>query len=104
MKFLHNLLKHKKGQNLIDVGRRSQFVLLTLLFTLASWGAAQTIPDGAKVFIAPMENGLDGFIASEIIKRKLPITIVTDENGATYVLAGGSIKADDKWFHTVFGG
>jgi hypothetical protein len=62
------------------------------------------VPAGSKVFIAPMEGSLDGFIAPEIIKKKLPVTIVTDEKQADFVLAGGSIKADDKWYHTVFGG
>jgi len=79
-------------------------VLFTLFLSLGSLGAAEIIPSGAKVFIAPMENGLDGFIAPEIIKKKLPITVVTDEKEASYVLAGGSIKADDKWYHSVFGG
>src|SRR5690242_5047487 len=60
--------------------------------------------EGTHVFIAAMEGGLDGFIASEIIKGKLPITVVTDEKDAEYVLVGASLKADDKWYHVVFGG
>ncbi|HWC98554.1 MAG TPA: hypothetical protein VG456_17460 [Candidatus Sulfopaludibacter sp.] len=56
------------------------------------------------MFIAPMENGLDGFIAPELIKKKVPVVVVTDEKDAEYVLAGGSSKADDKWYHVVFGG
>jgi hypothetical protein len=66
--------------------------------------SAATVASGAKVFIAPMENGLDGFIAPEIIKKKLPVIIVTDEKDADYVLSGASIKADDKWYNVVFGG
>ncbi len=62
------------------------------------------IPAGSKVFIAPMEGSLDGFIAPEIIKKKLPLKVVTDEKDADYILSGASIKADDKWYHTVFGG
>ena len=34
----------------------------------------------------------------------MQVTVVTDEKDAEYVLAGSSIKADDKWYHTVFGG
>ena len=65
---------------------------------------AATFPQGAKLFIAPMEGHLDGFIASEIVKQKIPVTVVTDEKDADFVLAGASIKADDKWYHVVFGG
>jgi hypothetical protein len=83
-------------------------LLLTLiLLVCVSIGFAHkepAIPNGSKVFIASMENGLDGFIATEIIKQKVPVAVVTDENDADYVLAGASIKADDKWYHTVFGG
>ena len=51
-----------------------------------------------------MDNGLNGFLAPEIIKKKVPVIIVTDEAQAEYVLAGASLKADDKWYHTLFGG
>ena len=60
--------------------------------------AAEHVPAGSKVLIAPMENGLDGFIAPEIIKQKLPLVVVTDEKEADFVLVGNSIKADDKWY------
>jgi hypothetical protein len=84
-----------------------QFVTLCFLVicAAATWSApGPKIAPGSKVFIAPMDGNLDGFIASEIIKKKLPLTIVTDEKDADYVLAGASIKADDKWYHTIFGG
>jgi hypothetical protein len=64
----------------------------------------ESIPGGSKVFIAQMDNGLDGFIAPEMIKKKMPLIIVTDEKDADYVLSGASVKADDKWYNTVFGG
>lgn len=62
------------------------------------------VPAGSKVFISKMENDLDGFITTEIIKKKLPITIVTDDTQADFILVGASIKGDDKWYHSVFGG
>jgi hypothetical protein len=76
---------------------------LTLIFCAAVLTAA-TVPKGAKLFIAPMENGLDGFIAPEIIKKKIPVIVVTDEKEADYIMSGASAKADDKWYNTVFGG
>jgi hypothetical protein len=51
-----------------------------------------------------MEGKLEGFIAAELVKKKLPISIVIDDTAADYIIAGASIKGDDKWFHSVFGG
>jgi hypothetical protein len=62
------------------------------------------VPKDSKWFISPMEGNLDGFISSEIIKQKIPVIVVTDEKDADFVLAGASVKADDKWYHVVFGG
>ncbi len=60
--------------------------------------------EGAHLFISQMEGGLDGFIATEIIKEKLPVTVVTEEKDADYILVGTSLKGDDHWYNTVFGG
>jgi hypothetical protein len=62
-----------------------------------------TIPVGSRIFISPMESKLDGFIAAELVKKKLPIVVVIDDKDADYIIAGASIKGDDKWFHSVFG-
>jgi hypothetical protein len=78
-------------------------VLLIGLSTAIS-SAGEKVPNGSKIFISVMEGKLDGFIASEIIKQKLPITVVLEDTVADFVLAGASIQADDKWYHVVFGG
>ena len=41
---------------------------------------------------------------AEILKKKLPVTVVTDEKDAELVLTGSSLKADDHWYSTVFNG
>ena len=51
-----------------------------------------------------MDGNLHGFIAPEIIKKKLPLIVVTEDKDADFILTGASIKADDKWYNTVFGG
>jgi hypothetical protein len=58
---------------------------------------------GAKIFIAPMRGDLHPFIAAEIVKKKLPIVVVTEKKKADYILAGSFKKGDDKWYHTAFG-
>jgi hypothetical protein len=75
-----------------------------ILGSLIELHAQAKVPAGAKVYIYMMENGLDGFVATEILKQKLPIVIVTEESAAEFILTGGSIKADDKWFNSIFGG
>ena len=86
------------------------FVLTSLLLAIAIPAFSQEnaaskskVPPGSKIFIAPMEGDLHPFIAAEIIKKKLPVTVVTEESEAEFILTGASIKGDDKWYHTVFG-
>jgi hypothetical protein len=79
--------------------------LLALAFTQAS---AQTKFEkhtlaGKKIFIEPMQGDLHPFIAAEIVKQKLPFVVVTEKKKAQYILVGGFIKGDDKWYHTTFG-
>lgn len=62
------------------------------------------IPDGSKFFVATMEGELHTFISAELIKKKLPIVVVTDESTADYIISGANVRGDDKWYHTVFGG
>jgi hypothetical protein len=75
-----------------------------LAFSISTSAHGATVPTGSKVFISPMEGQLDGFIAPEMIKQKLPVKVVLTESEADYLLVGGSIKADDKWYHVAFGG
>jgi hypothetical protein len=82
----------------------SCLVLLLTLSALAQSPSASKVPSGSKIYISKMENDLDGFITTEIIKKKLPVTIVTEDTAADFILVGGSIKGDDKWYHSVFGG
>ena len=79
--------------------------ILTLAFTQA---VAQNKSEkhslaGKKIFIAPMRGDLHPFIAAEIVKKKLPVVVVTEKKKAEYILAGSFIKGDDKWYHTAFG-
>ena len=49
-------------------------------------------------------RNLDGFLASEIIKKKLSLTILIEDKEADFILAEASIKGDDKWYHSILGG
>jgi hypothetical protein len=79
--------------------------LLTLAFTQAVAQNKSEKPSlsGKKIYIAPMKGNLHPFIATEIVKKKLPVVVVTDKTKADYILAGSFIKSDEKWHHTAFG-
>jgi hypothetical protein len=59
---------------------------------------------GSRVYIAPMEGNLDGFISAEILKQKLPLTVVASDAQADYIMAGLSVKQDDHWYNAAWGG
>jgi len=79
--------------------------LLTLAFTqaVAQNKSVKHSLAGAKIYIAPMKGNLHPFIATEIVKKKLPVVVVTDKKQAQYILAGSFIKGDGKWYHTALG-
>jgi hypothetical protein len=79
--------------------------ILTLGFTQAVAQNKSEKPSlaGAKIYIAPMKGNLHPFIATEIVKKKLPVVVVTDKKKADYILAGSFLKGEGKWYHTAFG-
>ena len=79
--------------------------LLALAFTQAVAQNKSEKPslDGAKIFIEPMQGDLHPFIAAEIVKKRLPVVVVTERKNAEYILAGSFIKGDDKWNRTALG-
>ena len=88
--------------------RHYTLAVLALLALASSQAVAQNKSGkpalaGAKIYIAPMKGNLHPFIATEIVKKKLPVVVVTDKKKADYILAGSFLKGDDKWYHTAFG-
>ena len=79
--------------------------LLTLAFTqaVAQNKSVKHSLAGAKIYIAPMKGNLHPFIASEIVKKKLPVVVVTDKTKADYILAGSFLKGEGKWNRTALG-
>lgn len=60
-------------------------------------------PYNARFFVAPMEESFDGLITALMIEKKLPVSIVADENLADFIVVGGTNKGTHKWYDTVFG-
>ena len=59
---------------------------------------------GARIFIAPMQGNLDGFLAAEILKQKVPFVVVSDDKQADLVMTGMNVKEDDHWYNAAWGG
>ena len=52
--------------------------------------ADATLPANAKVYIAPMPDGFDGFLKAAIAKKNVPLTIVEDKTQAAFEITGHS--------------
>jgi hypothetical protein len=52
---------------------------------------------GAKIFIEKMEGGLDGFLTAEIVKKKVPVSIVLDEETADFIMTGAGSERKGTW-------
>jgi hypothetical protein len=61
-------------------------------------------PFNARFFVAPMDEGFDGLVSALMIEKKLPLSVVADENLADFIVIGGTNKGPHKWYDTVFGG
>jgi hypothetical protein len=53
----------------------------------AAFAAERTIPEGSKVFIAPM-GGFETYVKAAIEKKKVPVTLVEQRDAADYELSG----------------
>lgn len=91
----------RKSINLLSIS----FIFIALLGLANGQSATLSkVPSGSKIYVTEMKGELHSFLTAEIIKAKLPVTVVTDDKDADFVIVGASLKADDKWYHTVFGG
>lgn len=52
------------------------------------------IPSSSKIYVAPAEDGLDQLVTAEILRQKLPFTVVSDPKQANYILQIGYGERD----------
>lgn len=81
-----------------------KLLFLAILLAVGSPLWSQSIPAGSKIFIAPMEGNLNGFITAEILKQHLNVLLVADDTQADLVMTGMNVKEDDHWYNAVWGG
>ena len=73
----------------------SVLLLISVCLVLVAVGVAQqattsSIPKGAKVFIAPMDDNFHEYLKAAIEAKKVPVTIVSDKSQADFEIGGHS--------------
>lgn len=64
----------------------------------------KAVERGSRIYIAPIEGGFDTFLAAAIIKKQVPVTVVTDRTKADYEVTGISSSEKAGWAKMLFMG
>jgi hypothetical protein len=62
---------------------------------------ATKIPSGSKVYVAPM-GGFENYVVAGILKKKVPVVIVTDRSKADYEIKGSAETEKAGWAKMLF--
>jgi len=100
--------------NMIQPRGRHAVVALGLSLILATIAAGQQgksvdqstkpIERNSRIYIAPIEGGFDTFLAAAIIKKQVPVTVVTDRTKADYEITGIASTEKAGWAKMLFMG
>ena len=94
--------------------KRAQ-ILVALVFALAANVAVaqegksvdqskKAIERSSRIYIAPIEGGFDTFLAAAIIKKQVPVVVVTDRAKADYEITGIANSEKAGWVKMLFMG
>ena len=78
--------------------------------TLAQEGKAveppnsKAIPAGSKIYIAPMVGGFETYLTAGIVKKGVPVVVVTDRTKADFEITGVSETDKAGWAKMLFMG
>jgi hypothetical protein len=62
----------------------------------------ESLPSGARIYIAPMPGGFETYVAAGLEKKKVPVVLVTDRDKADYELSGVSNSDRAGWAKMLF--
>ncbi|HST09755.1 MAG TPA: hypothetical protein VLL05_05230 [Terriglobales bacterium] len=62
----------------------------------------ESLPSGARIYIAPMINGFETYVVAGLEKKKVPVVVVTDPGKADYELSGVSDSDKAGWAKMLF--
>lgn len=66
--------------------------------------STKAIERGSRIYIAPIEGGFDTFLAAAIIKKQVPVVVVTDRTKADYEITGIASTEKAGWAKMLFMG
>ena len=62
---------------------------------------ASKIPSGSKIYVAPM-GGFENYVIAGILKKKVPVSLVTDREKADYEIKGTAETEKAGWAKMLF--
>jgi len=65
-------------------------------------GSTKRVESGSKVYVAPMEGGFDISLVAAIVKKQLPVVVVTDKAKADYEISAISQSDKAGWAKMLF--
>jgi hypothetical protein len=82
-------------------------VFIIPTFSLAQDGksvdqSTKPIEKRSRVYVAPMDGGFDTFLVAAIVKKQVPITVVTDKTKADYEITGIAESEKAGWAKMLF--
>jgi hypothetical protein len=60
------------------------------------------LPQGARLYVAPISNGFETYITAGIEKKKVPVVVVAERSKADYELTGVSDSDRAGWAKMLF--
>jgi hypothetical protein len=87
------------------------FALALILATVAAGQEGKSVDQSSKaierssrIYISPIEGGFDTFLAAAIIKKQVPVVVVTDRAKADYEITGIANTEKAGWAKMLFMG
>jgi hypothetical protein len=62
----------------------------------------EALPKGARIYVAPIQNGFETYIVAGLEKKKVPVVVVADRTKADYELSGVSDSDKAGWAKMLF--
>ncbi len=66
--------------------------------------STKAIERNSRIYISPIEGGFDTFLAAAIIRKQVPVTVVTDRAKADYEITGIANTEKAGWAKMLFMG
>jgi len=64
----------------------------------------ESLPSGARIYMAPMPNGFETYVVAGLEKKKVPVVVVVNRDKADYELTGVSDSDRAGWAKMLFMG